>query len=636
MAAAETARLIASLELKDNFSGTANKAMKSLGKLESTGFRVGQNIGKGLNNAATNLSRIGLIVGGAAVAGIAKSVQAASNLEQAVGAVDSVYGKSAKTIEAWGNTAAEAAGLSKREVNEMAAVTGAQLQGMGFETEEAAKQAIVLQKRAADLAATFGGPTVDAMAAISSLMRGERDPIERYGVSIKSVDVNARIAAKGLDTSTAAAKKNAEAIAGMELLMEQTAKTQGQFAREADGLAGSQARLRANLENTGAIIGKTLLPQLAKLTGRFNDLLVANQPAIAKFAEQLPAVFDQILAAVERIPWESIGTSLKIAGIGAKALLDAFLGLPPWVQTAVITGWGLNKLTGGALGGIVSELGKGLIKGVLGMNAGVVNLTAATVNGVPTGGTGPGGGGKFGFLGNALKVTVIGAVAVAGLEAALSLIGVNDPRHQLDTPVNRFGGTTFRGTNVIAEQIAHLENSLPNLVERAAKGDTFAAKQLEDIRAEIAKLRDQVKANAEVFGPPTPANLKNRTTDSGGRGIRQKVDESAILQRALAKGFKPTDAAVQATLQRNIIREQEKTKAAVDAVKQQEARTTAAVLVAAAAIGNLDRQQPVPQVSTFTTVNVTAGGIEKKVVVQRRFGPPGGSRHKGGGPQEFD
>ena len=52
--------------------------------------------------------------------------------------------------------------------------------------------------------------------------------------------------------------------------------------------------------------------------------------------------------------------------------------LPPWVQTAVITGWGLNKLTGGALGGIVAELGKGLIKGVLGIKAGAVNITAAT------------------------------------------------------------------------------------------------------------------------------------------------------------------------------------------------------------------------------------------------------------------
>ena len=52
--------------------------------------------------------------------------------------------------------------------------------------------------------------------------------------------------------------------------------------------------------------------------------------------------------------------------------------VPPWVQTAVLTGWGLNKLTGGALG-YRAELGKGLIKGVLGMTAGVVHIKAGTV-----------------------------------------------------------------------------------------------------------------------------------------------------------------------------------------------------------------------------------------------------------------
>ena len=50
-------------------------------------------------------------------------------------------------------------------------------------------------------------------------------------------------------------------------------------------------------------------------------------------------------------------------------------------RTAVLTGWGLNKLTGGALGSIVTELGKGLIKGVLGMTAGVVHIKAGTVTG---------------------------------------------------------------------------------------------------------------------------------------------------------------------------------------------------------------------------------------------------------------
>lgn len=116
------------------------------------------------------------------------------------------------------------------------------------------------------------------------------------------------------------------------------------------------------------------------------------------------------------LPWSSIGDAFKLMGTGAKAALDMFTGMPPWVQTAVVTGWGLNKLSGGLLGNVVGELGKGLIKGVLGMNAAVVNINAATVNGaggIP--GVGAAGGGLLSFAAGGLLMVSIAAIAPAAL-----------------------------------------------------------------------------------------------------------------------------------------------------------------------------------------------------------------------------
>jgi hypothetical protein len=110
---------------------------------------------------------------------------------------------------------------------------------------------------------------------------------------------------------------------------------------------------------------------------------------------------------------------MSMAGKGAKAAFDLFTGLPPWVQTAVITGWGLNKLTGGALGSIIGQLGSGLIKGVLGMNAGVVNINAAVVNG----GGGLPGGGRVPTPVAAVPEVAAGvgvAATIAGVVAALA------------------------------------------------------------------------------------------------------------------------------------------------------------------------------------------------------------------------
>jgi hypothetical protein len=209
------------------------------------------------------------IIGAAGVLGVAVGVrqlvsyageaaQAFSDLEQTGRTVDAVFGDSADTITEWGERAAEAAGLSKREVNEAAAVMGQTLLNMGFDAEDAADKVVLLQQRAADLALAFGKDPEDAILAITAAMRGERDTIEKFGVSIKQADVNARILALGLDTSTASAKKNSEAIAILDIILSQSASSAGRFADSQDDVAVKLAQNQARIENMNAEIGQAV------------------------------------------------------------------------------------------------------------------------------------------------------------------------------------------------------------------------------------------------------------------------------------------------------------------------------------------------------------------------------------------
>jgi hypothetical protein len=257
---------------------------------------------------------------------IGDSVQAASNLQQAMGATDAVFGNSGRVLEKFAETSAESFGLSKRAVLQLGATVGAQLQGMGFSADDAADKTVQLQKRAADLAATFGGPTEDALQAVSALLRGERDPIERYGVSLKQVDINARVAAKGLSTATPELKKQSEAVAALELLFEGTAKAQGQFAREADTLAGAQARANAELEDAQAKFGEKLLPFMKDATVLATDLI----EDIGQLADAFSAVTDAIGALAD-------DSADRIGGFEA-SLRDVFEGLGLWSKQAEETG----------------------------------------------------------------------------------------------------------------------------------------------------------------------------------------------------------------------------------------------------------------------------------------------------------
>ena len=110
MAVAETAKLIASLGFKDNFTPGAKKAMRSLGQLESTGYRVGQQVGKGLNNAATNIKRIGLVAAGGIAIAVHQGIESLAELEDATTSVDGAIRQTGKTgqvtskqIATWAN-----------------------------------------------------------------------------------------------------------------------------------------------------------------------------------------------------------------------------------------------------------------------------------------------------------------------------------------------------------------------------------------------------------------------------------------------------------------------------------------------------------------------------------------------------
>lgn len=221
------------------------------------------------------------------------AMQSASEMEQATGAVTAVFKEQADTVMANAEAAARAVGLSAAEYANSAAVMGSQLRNMGIEQDAVAGKTDELIGLGADLASMFGGTTADAVSAISSLLRGERDPIERYAVSIKQADINARLAAEGLAGLEGEALKQAETQATLALLFEQTADAQGNFARETDTAAGSAQIATAEWENAKAELGEGLLPiatkaaeilaDVANVVGRHPELFLAAGAAIGAF-----------------------------------------------------------------------------------------------------------------------------------------------------------------------------------------------------------------------------------------------------------------------------------------------------------------------------------------------------------------
>lgn len=239
---------------------------------------------RGLSDA-TGLTKLGdmakkvgtavVTVAGAAAAGagvlVGKGVGMASDLEQSLGAVDAVFKTSAGQIHDWAKSAATDLGLTQNEYNELATLMGTQLKNGGTALDELGGKTNNLMVLGSDLAAMFGGSTADAVGALSSALKGERDPIEKYGVSLKQATIDAKAAAMGFEKVGGSLTDEAQQAATLALIMEQTADAHGTFAAESDTLAGKQQRLQATMGNLTTTLGTIFLPLISDLAGWVGD-----------------------------------------------------------------------------------------------------------------------------------------------------------------------------------------------------------------------------------------------------------------------------------------------------------------------------------------------------------------------------
>ena len=550
----EISRLIASLELKDQFTGPLGRANTALGTTQkkfSTLEKVSYTTGRGLRNAADNLGKIGLIGGGLAVAGIIKSVNAASDLNESLSKTQVVFGDLSDEVVAWSKTSVDAMGLSQQQALETAGTFGNLFTAMGIGDKASLDMSESLVELASDLASFNNLETPEVLEKLRAGIVGEAEPLRTLGIQISAARTEAKAMELGFKKVDGQLSASAKAQANYAIILEDSKKAQGDFARTSDGLANSQRRLQARLSNTAATLGNALTPVVAKLAGKLDNLLVKNQPAIEKFGAALPKAFDQLVGIAERLPWQAIGSSLELAGKGSQAVLTAFTSMPDWVQTAVLTGWGLNKLTGGALGSIAGTLTKSLFGQIRGATAATPVFTKEVGLGGAGGAPGVPPGTGWGLGGFLLRASVFGAVALAAAEGLVELeksidgvdFAARKTGHNLldnlfgggkrpegaATPIGQFnpanrGGVPVKVTN--ADEVQEWDERNFN---RAAADSRRIEAQLHNLTLE-QRLRNKA-FKPEVDSAAEFLRILRRTSEFGKKGVGTTIEQGPTTGR---------------------------------------------------------------------------------------------------------
>ena len=260
------------------------KAMSSLG--EATGLTK---LAQKAKNIGASIAKIGT---GAGIAIGTYAVKAASDLEQSAGTINDIFKAHAGEVHKFASTAYKDVGLSANAYNELAAVISTQLKNGGTSMEQLAGKANDLIKLGADLSAGFGGSTADAVAAISSALKGERDPIEKYGVSLKQSAIDAKAAEMGFQKVGGSLTNEANQAATLALIMEQTSDFHGKFSKENDTLAHKIQVCKAQIDNFATRLGNFLLPIITDAVGWVQENLSPAFEQLGTWIETsvLPAV----------------------------------------------------------------------------------------------------------------------------------------------------------------------------------------------------------------------------------------------------------------------------------------------------------------------------------------------------------
>ncbi len=255
-----------------------SRAFKSLAN--ETGLTQLASLGK---QAAVAMVQVGAAVAAAAAVAGAKVIGLAGDLQQSTGAIEAVFKGTADQIKNLASTANTSVGLTKNQYQELATTLGAQLKNGGTSIDELAGKTSDLISLGADMSAMFGGSTADAVGALSSALKGERDPIEKYGVTLKQAMIDAKAAELGFaDVSSAGAQQ----AATLALIMEQTADAQGQFARETDTWAHQVQVIKAKLTDFATSLGEKLLPAATAVATWFSE---TGEPALERLADVIVA-----------------------------------------------------------------------------------------------------------------------------------------------------------------------------------------------------------------------------------------------------------------------------------------------------------------------------------------------------------
>jgi hypothetical protein len=363
-----------------------------------------QNIGRGIGTLGNRL----LGLGTASLAAFAYPIKAASDLQETMGKFDTVFGNSARDVQAWGDTLADEIGRGKTEIRKFLAANQDLLVPMGMNPKLATEFSKQIVQLTYDLASFNNMADADVHRDLQAALTGSGEVMKKYGVIVSAPATKQELINQGLDPKKATEAQKAQAR--LAIIMRGTTAAQGDAARTSGSFANQMKALKARLSDSAAVLGGALLPVLTPLVTRAAQF-IEKIGAWAAANGQLVATIFKVAAGVTAAgaALTVLGPIITAVGTGIVAAGVAFAGL---------------LATAGSLVGVLAAMATPL--GAI--TAGLVALVATSLDATGTVGklmeSFSGLGETFRMAWGAIRAAITNGDLAGALEVATASLGV--------------------------------------------------------------------------------------------------------------------------------------------------------------------------------------------------------------------
>lgn len=243
-----------------------------------------------------------------------KSAKAAGDLNETLSKTQVIFGDSTAAVSKFADEMYEAYGSSRTEILDAASDLGLVAKAIGLAKPEAAAFSIQLAKLADDAASFYNVGLGDALDRIKAALRGESDPIEKFGVMLNEAAVKQEALRLGLVQGKGELTDAMKIQARYSLIVKGLADATGDHARTQDSFNNQLKEFNGRLDQLKITLGQGILPL-------FNNMLQAINPMVEGFA-RMAAEAGKLKDALS-LPADSILGKMGISPLIGSALSGA-------------------------------------------------------------------------------------------------------------------------------------------------------------------------------------------------------------------------------------------------------------------------------------------------------------------------